>query len=552
MEERPTVEDEAITDEEHNKKRRTETSSDPQSSKQTSSHRIAATGSRVPAAVTSFEALSESYKVPSLLLRNIATSGYVRPTEIQSQGVPILLENRDLAAVAPTGSGKTLAYLLPIFSLLKSPISARDAQNEERGVGARALILSPTRELASQIYNECLKLAQGRKWRIVLYGKATGSTLAEKDVRDKIGASSASLSNIMGIDDRMHLNADIIISTPLRLVSALQEDKIDLDNIRHLILDEADRLLDTNFLTQTEELIAACTHPKLQKAVFSATLPTNVESVAKSLLFDPIRVVVGLKDSASLHVTQTLTYVGNETGKLHALNQLLANGPPLPLLIFVQSRERAIELHEELIYDDLTVDILHSGMTAKQRDESVTRMRNGETWIMVCTDVMARGMDFGGVKGVVNYDFPNSVQTYVHRIGRTGRAGRSGQAFTYFTDADAPFVKAIANVINQSNIQQTAFSASKPDIAMEDAIQPPTSTIPEWMLKLPKPSKMKKRQLLKKPVERKSVGVVAGRNVGKKEAIRKRQMIEASKRRKAQVKGGEAVNDNGESWTGID
>jgi len=140
-----------------------------------------------------------------------------------------------------------------------------------------------------------------------------------------------------------------------------------------------------------------------------------------------------IRDAASLHISQTLTYVGSESGKLLTLRQLLANAPPLPLLIFVQEKERATELHQELIYDNLTVDMLHSGMTAKQREDSVSRFRMGETWVLVCTEVMARGMDFGGVKGVLNYDFPASVQSYIHRIGTNLKEKRSSLSYLTFT-----------------------------------------------------------------------------------------------------------------------
>ncbi|KDQ11156.1 hypothetical protein BOTBODRAFT_35695 [Botryobasidium botryosum FD-172 SS1] len=472
------------------------------------SHRVTTTGSNVPESISSFSDLSSRYSIAPQLLRNVEQNGYAIPTGIQAYGIPTLLESRDVTAVSPTGTGKTLSYLLPIFSLLGSPSSSRDKKSKTAsstssapsGSGIRALILSPTQELAAQIYNECLKLAQGRKWKVVLYSKATGATLAQKDVRDKV---------------------DIVVSTPLRLVAALQEGTIELNNVRHLILDEADRLLEEGFLEQTREIVSSCTHLDVQKAVFSATMPAGVEAIAKDILSDPVRVVVGLKDAASVQIRQTLTYVGTEAGKLTTLRQLLASAPPLPLLVFVQSRERAAELHQELIYDGISVDVLHSDMTRKQRDDSVRRLRAGETWVMVCTEVMARGMDFGGIRGVLNYDFPQSVQSYIHRIGRTGRAGRDGEAITYFTDADAPYLKSIANVLKQSG-----------------------SSVPDWILALPKPSKMKRRALKKKPVERKSVGVIAGRGIGKGESVKKREMKEASKRRKLKndVEAGQALS----------
>ncbi|CAE6495550.1 unnamed protein product [Rhizoctonia solani] len=442
-------------------------------------HRVTSSGENVAPPITEFEDLSSRYKVPQRLLQNIENCGYDCPTGIQAHGIPVLLEGRHLIAISPTGTGKTMSYLLPIFSLLQSPLSSKSPP-ENAGKGVRAVIVSPTRELAAQIYNECLKLAEGRKWRIILYGKATGSTLAQPEVRDKV---------------------DIVVTTPLRLVDSLQKSMISLDNVRCLVLDEADRLLEGEFFSQTEEIVQSCTHPNLQKAVFSATLPAGAEAIANSYLDSPVRIVVGLK--------QKLTFVGTESGKLLTLRQQLAGGFQPPVLIFVQSQERAQELSEELLYDGRNVDVLYSGRTRKQRTDAAERFQRGECHILVATEVMARGMDFAGVRLVINYDFPQSVQSYIHRIGRTGRAGREGEAVTYFTNADAPYLKMIANVLKASN-----------------------NPVPEWMLKLSKPSKMKRRALKRKPVVRKNVGVVAGRAIGKGDAIRRKDMIAASKRRK--------------------
>ncbi|KAG1769641.1 P-loop containing nucleoside triphosphate hydrolase protein [Suillus occidentalis] len=421
--------------------------------------------------------------VPPLLLSNLSEHSYKHPTGIQAHGIPILLEHRDLAAVSPTGTGKTLAYLVPIMSALGSPISS---MKNEGSRGVRAVILAPTRELAHQIHNECLKLAAGRKWRAVLFSKATASTLSDKSVRDKV---------------------DIIISTPLRLVASIQEGNLELNNVQHLVLDEADRMLDPEFLSQVQEVIAACTHPNVQKAVFSATLPAGAEKLAMGILRNPIRIIVGLKDTPLPLIAQTLTYVADDASKLPSLLTYLSQPYNPPLLIFTSTQPRTTSLAEELIMNGISnVDCLHAGMTKKERDDAVSRMRRGESWVMVTTEVMARGMDFKGIREVINYDFPTSVQSYVHRIGRTGRAGREGKAVTYFTDEDGPFLKAIANVLLQSG-----------------------SSVPEWILKLPKPSKMKRKQMGK--VKRADT-VNAARKIGRNDAIKKRDMIAGSKRRK--------------------
>uniref|UniRef100_D8PL49 RNA helicase n=1 Tax=Schizophyllum commune (strain H4-8 / FGSC 9210) TaxID=578458 RepID=D8PL49_SCHCM len=411
-------------------------------------HRVTAKGINIPVAAQTFGEMKERYDMPSLLLSNLSKHGFKHPTGIQSHGIPILLEKRDLAAISPTGTGKTLSYLLPIIAALESPATS----NESAGKGVRAVIVAPTRELAHQIHNECLKLAEGRKWRIILFSKATASTLSDKAVRDKV---------------------DIIISTPLRLVASLQTGDLELQNVRHLILDEADRMLDPEFLSQVEEIIASCTHPDVQKAVFSATLPAGAEKIAMDMLRNPIRIVVGLKDTPLPLISQSLTYVADDGSKLPSLLQYFAEPYNPPVLIFTSTQPRASSLAEELILNGIpNVDCLHAGMTKKERDDAVSRMRKGESWVMVSTEVMARGMDFKGVREVINYDFPTSVQSYIHRIGRTGRAEREGKAVTYFTDEDAPYLKAIANVLLQSG-----------------------STVPDWILKLPKPSKMKRKQM---------------------------------------------------------
>ncbi|KAG5729796.1 ATP-dependent RNA helicase CHR1 [Termitomyces sp. T112] len=448
-----------------------------------SKQRVVAKGSNVPGHADSFSALKDRYQLSLHILQNLTQNGYIHPTGIQSYGIPILLESRDLVAISPTGTGKTLSYVIPVLAALGAPAATAKA---DTGAGVRALIVAPTRELAHQIHNECLKLAQGRKWRIVLFSKATASTLGDKIIRDKV---------------------DIIVSTPLRLVASLQTGKLDLNNVRHLILDEADRMLDSEFFPQIEEILASCTHPNIQKAVFSATLPANAEKIAMEMLRDPIRVVVGLKDTPLPLIAQSLTYVADDQSKLPSLLTYLTQPYNPPVLIFTSSQPRATSLAEELVLNSIpNVDCLHAGLSRKEREEAVSRMRKGESWVMVSTEVMARGMDFKGVREVINYDFPTSVQSYVHRIGRTGRAGREGKAVTFFTDEDGPYLKAIANVLLQSGSQ-----------------------VPEWILKLPKPSKMKRRSMGK--IKRPEL-VNPARRIGRRDAIKKRDMIAGSKRRK--------------------
>jgi ATP-dependent RNA helicase DDX52/ROK1 len=198
-------------------------------------------------------------------------------------------------------------------------------------------------------------------------------------------------------------------------------------------------MLDQEFLTQVQEILAACTHEDIQKAVFSATLPAGAESVALDMLRNPIRVVVGLKcvpissrsplalmtsvsyrDTPLPLIAQSLTYVADDHSKLPTLRAYLSQPYNPPVLIFTSSQPRASSLAEELVLDGVpNIDCLHAGMTEKERDDAVSRMRRGESWVMISTEVMARGMDFRGVREVINYDFPRSIQSYVHRIGRS-------------------------------------------------------------------------------------------------------------------------------------
>ncbi|KAJ3775315.1 P-loop containing nucleoside triphosphate hydrolase protein [Lentinula raphanica] len=491
------VEDEAEEVEYEEEEEKEELSSRSENASHRQRHRVTTKGSNVPECAETFESLRDRYQLSSHLMSNLSKNGFTYPTGIQSHGAPILLEGRDLAAISPTGTGKTISYLLPTLASLRAPVASAEAGS---GLGVRAVILAPTRELAHQIHNECLKLAQGRKWRIVLFSKATANTISDKAVRDKI---------------------DIIVSTPLRLVASLQSGTLSLSNVRHLIFDEADRMLDNEFLPQIEEIVAACTHPDVQKAVFSATLPANAEKIAMDMLRDPVRVVVGLKDTPLPLIAQSLTYVADDASKLPSLLTYFSQPYNPPVLIFTSTQPRASSLAEELVLNGISnVDCLHAGMSKKEREDAVSRMRKGESWVMVSTEVMARGMDFKGVREVINYDFPTSVQSYIHRIGRTGRAGRSGKAVTFFTDTDGPYLKSIANVILQSG-----------------------QTVPDWITKLPKPSKMKRRQMGK--MHRPEV-VNAARKIGRNDAIKMREMIAGSKRRKAKESEDRALDSESE------
>ncbi|KAJ9475312.1 ATP-dependent RNA helicase ROK1 [Pseudozyma hubeiensis] len=454
-------------------------------------NKIKLKGTDVPLPMASWSELETRFDVQPWLRTNLYKWGWGVPTAIQKGAMPVLLANRDLLAGAPTGSGKTLAFLLPLIYHLRAPSKKEHF---------RAVIVSPTRELAQQIYDQLRRLSEGRNFRICVLTKTSDAT---------------AISNASSSDASKRKKFDVLITTPLRLVHAIEKEEVDLSNVRHLVLDEADRLLEEGFLQQTDSILAACSHPHLRKALFSATLPAGVEEMAKTFMIDECRVIIGNKDSATESVSQELQFVGSEDGKLHALRSLIQEGGlKPPVLLFVQSIERAKDLFHELVYDGLHVDVIHSERPKLQREGVISAFKRGDVWVLICTELMARGIDFKGVQLVINYDFPQSVQSYIHRIGRTGRAGRKGRAITYFTKEDAGHLKTVVNVMRQSGCE-----------------------VPEWMVGLKGPGKKERKKLKARAPERKGIRTSAASSVGRREANRRKEMVAASKRRKVEGTG---------------
>lgn len=388
-----------------------------------------------PAPLTSFDELQSRYEAKEYLVQNITSElGFTTPTPIQMQAIPALIERHEVLACAPTGSGKTAAFSIPMLAQLKNPSKGNH----------RALVISPTRELAMQIYQQIKRLCKGKGFRVCLLTKATTPLETASTTR----------------------RFDIVVSTPLRLVRLIQEGSITLETIEYLVMDEADQLFELGFLAQMDEIIAACSNPHVLRCLFSATMPPEVEKMANSFLRNPLRIVIGSKNSAAATLKQRLIFCGQEEGKILALRQLIAEGIQPPVIIFVQSKERAMELFHELVYDNINADVITSDRTKAQRDKTVKQFRTGAIWVLIATDLMARGMDFRSINLVINYDIPPSATQYIHRIGRAGRAGRSGEAISFYTSEDLQKLRSIVNVMRASGM--------------------PT---PDWMSMLPKPSK---------------------------------------------------------------
>ncbi len=383
------------------------------------------TGAAPPAPLRSFSELQTLHNAAPRLLVNLSEGGFTEPTPIQRQAIPSLLARRELLAVAPTGSGKTLAFLLPLVIHVRSLLAKPE---DEQVPGIKGLVLSPTKELSVQTGRVLKPLLPSLRLRCSVLCKST--------------AAGTDFSKV-----------DILLANPLRLGGMVREGKIDLTQVQTLILDEADKLFDLGFTEQVDEVIAACTHSEIVRGLFSATLPETVEGLARSVLRDPLRITVGERGAAASSVDQKLLFVGRENGKLLALRQLISEGLRPPILVFVNTKERARELHRELMYDGVHVDSLHAAQSAAARTTAVDNFRSGKTWVLVATDLVGRGMDFIGVNTVINFDFPRSTTDYVHRVGRTGRAGRTGDAVTFFTEDDVGQLRAVANVMRSAGCE---------------------------------------------------------------------------------------------------
>ncbi|XP_031176275.1 probable ATP-dependent RNA helicase DDX52 isoform X2 [Sander lucioperca] len=422
-----------------------------------SQHRINVHGCDVPNPVCTFEELQSEYRLNPRVLQNLKDAGLNSPTPVQMQAIPLMMHGRELLACAPTGSGKTLAFCLPLLAHLQQPAN----------LGFRAVVISPTRELANQTYRELLRLSEGVGFRVHIMDKAS---LAAK----KYGPQS-------------NKKYDILVSTPNRLVFLLKQDPpaLDLSSVEWLVVDESDKLFEggkTGFREQLAAVFLACSGSKVRRAFFSATCTPDVEQWCRLNLDNLVSVNIGHRNTAVDSVEQDLLFVGTENGKLVAMRDIIKKGFLPPMLVFVQSIDRARELFHELVYEGINVDVIHADRTQQQRDNVVNSFRSGKIWVLICTALLARGIDFKGVNLVLNYDFPTSSVEYIHRIGRTGRAGHQGKAITFFTENDKPLLRSIANVIKQAGCP-----------------------VPDYMIGFKKIHSKVKRRLEKKPPTRSTI-----------------------------------------------
>ena len=359
-------------------------------------------GKKCPKPVKTWAQCGLSTKV----LDVIKKSKYEKPTPIQTQAIPAIMSGRDVIGIAKTGSGKTLAFLLPLFRhiLDQPPLDYDD--------GPLSLILTPTRELAMQIYSECKKFCKPLKLRVVCVYGGTG-------ISDQIGD--------------LKRGAEIVVCTPGRMIDMLAANSGRVTNLRRVtytVLDEADRMFDMGFEPQVAKIISHI-RPDRQTVMFSATFPRQMEALARKMLTKPVEVQVGSRSVVCKDVTQSVMII-EETKKFFKLLELLGlyheSGG---VLVFVERQESADNLIRDLMKAGYPCMALHGGMDQFDRDSTIADFKNGVTRLLVATSVAARGLDVKELNLVVNYDCPNHYEDYVHRVGRTGRAGNKGNAYTF-------------------------------------------------------------------------------------------------------------------------
>jgi len=396
---------------------------------------VEASGTHVPQPILSFT----SPPLDPLLLENIELAKYTQPTPVQKYSIPIVGENRDLMACAQTGSGKTGGFLFPILSELfkrgPTPLPEQHGMGRGRKAYPSTLILAPTRELASQIWDESRKFAY-RSW-----------------VRSCVVYGGADIGQQLRQIDR---GCDMLTATPGRLVDLIERGRVSLSNIQYLVLDEADRMLDMGFEPQIRRLVEKEDMPPVNSRhtlMFSATFPRDIQHLARDFLRDYVFLSVGRVGSTSENITQKIEYVEDED-KRSVLLDILHAQPKGDLgltLIFVETKRMADSLSDFLLNQNFPATSIHGDRTQQERERALDMFRTGRCPIMVATAVAARGLDIPNVTHVVSYDLPTDIDDYVHRIGRTGRAGNTGTATAFFNRGNRGVVRDLIDLLKEAN-----------------------------------------------------------------------------------------------------
>ena len=363
----------------------------------------------------------QSLNLHQRILQATDEAGYAKATPIQAKTIPTILDGKDIIGLAQTGTGKTAAFTLPLLSQLVS----NNHELTERA--ARVLIIAPTRELVQQI-NQSIRT----------YGKFT-------NLRTAVIMGGASERHQI---DKLRSNVDIVIATPGRLMALMKDGHCNFGKLTHLVLDEADRMLDMGFLPDIQEITQSLPKRR-QSLLFSATFPQQVERLSKSILKNPVTIEIGDRSNPAETVDQYLYPVPQHL-KAPLLIHLLDDHQFFSVIAFVRTREDADILTKELRGADIEAEAIHSDRSQNHRARALRDFKASKLRVLVATDIAARGLDIPNVTHVVNIDFPGQSDDYIHRIGRTGRAGAEGCAITFITDNDGERLKKLERHIGKT------------------------------------------------------------------------------------------------------
>ncbi len=356
------------------------------------------------------------------ILKSLQAEGYTKPTPIQEQSIPVLLERRDLLGCAQTGTGKTAAFAIPILQLLH-----QDELYKKGPAGIKALILTPTRELAIQIGESFT--AYGKLLRIkhtVIFG----------------GVPQRSQT------DALRAGVDILIATPGRLLDLMDQRYVRLEHLKTFVLDEADRMLDMGFIHDVKKIIGRIP-AKRQTIFFSATMPAEISKLADTILTNPVRVEVTPVSSTANTVRQEIYFV-DKNNKRSLLLHLLKDNAINTALVFTRTKHGADRVAKDLNRAGVMAEAIHGNKSQNARQRALSNFKLQQTRVLVATDIAARGIDIDELSHVINYELPNIPETYVHRIGRTGRAGASGISISFCDAEERSYLKDIQKLIGKS------------------------------------------------------------------------------------------------------
>ena len=376
-----------------------------------------------------------SFSLAPVIHSALETLGFEKPTDIQSQTIPVALSGKDIIATAQTGTGKTAAFMLPILNNL--------LRDDTQLGQVRSLVLTPTRELAQQVAENTQQYAANTDLKVVcLYGGA----------------------NIGPQEKRLKAGVDIVIATPGRLLDHLIKGTLSLSQLQHLVFDEADRMLDMGFIGEIKRIMRHVPDSR-QTMLFSATLDESVEKLASRWLSDPKRVGIEQQNTTVEAIEQTF-YAIDEEKKAAVIAYLIGKNNWQQVLVFTRTKAQADSLVKELIKDGLPSSAIHGDKSQGARDKGLTQFKEGKVRVLVATDVAARGIDISTLDYVINAQLPYVAEDYIHRIGRTGRAGRSGKAISLVSQ-DEQWLLEELEVLLDERLTPQWLSGFEPDLTRE-------------------------------------------------------------------------------------